>query len=213
MMGWISVALIWRISAKISETAPGRTPIALARPPLVLPGFSSPRSINLTSSMAHPFRLREQHSNSDYPKSSLTFISEYQKLREGVRAPITKAGTRNGNDELGARTFGRAEGLRRPRPHVVLENRPCDQCEVQDQLYPQCRDRPRQADGTCRGRPAGSAGAAAAERAARTSPRSTAGRISLAEACLRKCRAGRTALCRDRTAPPFTDRARVGRLP
>jgi hypothetical protein len=51
-MGWISLALIRRISAKISETAPGRTPIAMARPPLVLPGFSSPRSIILTSSMA-----------------------------------------------------------------------------------------------------------------------------------------------------------------
>jgi hypothetical protein len=51
MIGVISDALIRRISANISETAPGRTPIAVARPPLVLPGFSSPRSIILISSM------------------------------------------------------------------------------------------------------------------------------------------------------------------
>ena len=52
MIGWISDALISRASARISDTAPGRTPIAAARPPLVLPGFASPRSIILTSSMA-----------------------------------------------------------------------------------------------------------------------------------------------------------------
>ena len=51
MIDAISVALIKRISASISETAPGRTPIAVARPPLVLPGFASPRSIILISSM------------------------------------------------------------------------------------------------------------------------------------------------------------------
>src|ERR1700709_1768048 len=81
MMGWISEALIRRMSARISETAPGRTPIAIARPPLVLPGFSSPRSIILISSMAPSFPNFRNDSNSDYQKSSLTFISEYQKLR------------------------------------------------------------------------------------------------------------------------------------
>ena len=45
MIGAISEALIRRIPEKISETAPGRTPMAAARPPLVLPGFFSPRSI------------------------------------------------------------------------------------------------------------------------------------------------------------------------
>src|SRR3979409_1111620 len=109
-MGAISVALIRRISARISETAPGRTPIAVARPPLVLPGFCSPRSISLTSSIVHPFRIRLQHSNSDYQKSSLTFISEYQKLREAPDA-VKKTGMNDGNDKLGARALGRAEGL------------------------------------------------------------------------------------------------------
>ena len=51
-MGWISDALISRISDNISETAPARTPIALARPPLVLPGLCSPRSIILMSNMS-----------------------------------------------------------------------------------------------------------------------------------------------------------------
>src|SRR6266436_2264869 len=60
MMGAISVALIRRISARISETAPGRTPIAVARPPLVLPGFSRPRSIILISSMSLYFRISEK---------------------------------------------------------------------------------------------------------------------------------------------------------
>ena len=59
MIGAISDALIRRIPDRISETAPGRTPIAVANPPLVLPGFSSPRSINLMSSMVRPFRISE----------------------------------------------------------------------------------------------------------------------------------------------------------
>src|ERR1700723_4140514 len=80
MIGAISDALINRASARISETAPGRTPIAAARPPLVLPGFSNPRSIILISSMALSFPNFRNDSNSDYPKSSLTLISEYQKL-------------------------------------------------------------------------------------------------------------------------------------
>src|ERR1700751_2594811 len=61
MIGWISVALIWRISDRISDTAPGRTPIASARPPLVLPGFSSPRSIIAISSMGSPFPNYRNH--------------------------------------------------------------------------------------------------------------------------------------------------------
>src|ERR1700694_3455291 len=89
MMGWISAALIRRVSAKISETAPGRTPIAAARPPLVLPGFVSPRSIILVSSMAPSFPNFRNYSNSDYPKSSLTLISEYQKLIELLDGGIT----------------------------------------------------------------------------------------------------------------------------
>ena len=80
-MGVISDALIRRSPDRISDTAPGRTPIAVARPPLVLPGFASPRSIILISSMASSFPNFRNDSNSDYPKSSLTCISEYQKLR------------------------------------------------------------------------------------------------------------------------------------
>src|SRR5258705_11643148 len=59
MMGVISEALIRRSPDRISDPAPGRTPIAVARPPLVLPGFSSPRSIILTSSMTAFFRISE----------------------------------------------------------------------------------------------------------------------------------------------------------
>src|SRR5437667_1493773 len=80
IMGVISEALIRRSPDRISETAPGRTPIACARPPLVLPGFPSPRSIMATSSMAAISSNFRNHSNSDYQKSSLTLISEYPKL-------------------------------------------------------------------------------------------------------------------------------------
>src|SRR5438445_10484390 len=113
MMGAISDALISLIPDRISETAPGRTPIAVARPPLVLPGFSSPRSINLTSSMAIPLHDGGHDSNSDYPKSSLTFVSEYPKLN-GCRATRGKAGRNDGNYKLGARTLGRAAQISRP---------------------------------------------------------------------------------------------------
>src|SRR6476660_4402431 len=58
MMGVISEALIRRSPDRISDTAPGRTPIAVARPPLVLPGFYSPRSIILMSSISHLFRIK-----------------------------------------------------------------------------------------------------------------------------------------------------------
>src|SRR6202030_574887 len=85
MIGAISDALISRASARISEPAPGRTPIAAARPPLVLPGFASPRSIILISTMAPSFPNFRNDSNSDYPKSSLTLILEYQKLNESFR--------------------------------------------------------------------------------------------------------------------------------
>src|SRR5258705_4923151 len=87
MMGVISEALIRRSPDRMSDTAPGRTPIAVARPPLVLPGFSSPRSIIVTSSMATSFPNYGNYSNSDFQKYSLTFYSEYQKLRGTVRRP------------------------------------------------------------------------------------------------------------------------------
>src|SRR5262249_56187982 len=82
MMGAVSDVLIRRIPDRISETAPGRTPIARARPPLVLPGFSSPRSIIETSSMATSFPNFVKNSNSDYQKSSLTLTSEYRKFMD-----------------------------------------------------------------------------------------------------------------------------------
>src|SRR5437879_6936706 len=82
MMGVISDALIRRSPDRISDTAPGRTPIAVARPPLVLPGFSSPLSIILISSMAASFPSFRSDSNSDYPNQALTLISEYQKLAQ-----------------------------------------------------------------------------------------------------------------------------------
>jgi len=47
-----------------------------------LPGFCNPRSIILTSSMTPSFPNFRNHSNSEYPKSSLTLISENRKLRE-----------------------------------------------------------------------------------------------------------------------------------
>src|ERR1700722_18865789 len=91
MIGAISEALIRRMPDRISETAPGRTPIAVARPPLVLPGFCSPRSINLMSSMAHLFRISE-------------IIGDVGR-RQNSRYKI------DGSDELGARACGCAAGI------------------------------------------------------------------------------------------------------
>ena len=60
-MASISDAFIRRIPEKISETAPARTPMAFASPPLVLPGFFRPRSISLISSMtALIYEFRKQ---------------------------------------------------------------------------------------------------------------------------------------------------------
>src|ERR1700686_1626493 len=141
MIGWISVALIWRISARISETAPGRTPLPAARPPLVLPGFCSPRSIILTSSMATSFPNFRNDCNSDYPKSSLTLISEYQKLEHNGNVGVS------GNAiHLGSGTFASAARVSR-QGHVLFGNRRRAQREVRNRLFPQCRDRPRQTPG------------------------------------------------------------------
>src|SRR6476661_8591494 len=125
MIGWISDALIRRASARISDTAPGRTPMAAARPPLVLPGFASPRSIILISSMAPSFPNFRNNSNSDYPKFSLTLISEYQKLRLRLATVATRrreARMPRGEDadasQLGARAFRRVAGI--PRQGNVL---------------------------------------------------------------------------------------------
>src|SRR5216684_5088742 len=67
----------------------------------------------------------------------------------------------NAIDQLGAATFRGAAGISRAR-HVLFGNRRRDQREIQDRLFAQRRDRPRQADGTCRsGAAPGSAPAAA----------------------------------------------------
>ena len=62
------------VPRQMMETAPGRTPIAAARPPLLLPVFSSPRSIILTSSMAPTFQ-----DGVTFPKSRTKINYEYRK--------------------------------------------------------------------------------------------------------------------------------------
>src|SRR5258707_15673870 len=93
MIGWISLALIRRISPRISETAPGRTPIAAARPPLVLPGFSSPRSIILISSIPHisEFQKRKQFRFSEIDLDFDFGISEIEGM-DPATAIIKKLG-------------------------------------------------------------------------------------------------------------------------
>src|ERR1700730_8822254 len=144
-MGWISDDLIRRASARISETAPGRTPIATARPPLVLPGFASPRSIILTSSMAPSFPNFRNYSNSDYQKSSLTDfhfgISEIKEERN-VKMP----GSMDAIVQLGGGTLAGAARISRKGP-VLFGDRQCDQRQIQHRLFPQRHDRPRQAHG------------------------------------------------------------------
>src|SRR5260370_14001177 len=153
MMGVISEALIRRSPDRISDTAPGRTPIAVARPPLVLPGFSSPRSIIVTSSMATSFPNYGNYSNSDFQKYSLTLYSEYQKSRGTVRRPRSERRETSGEgganaDKLGERAFGRIAGI--SGEGDVSKG---DQRQVQDRLFPQRRHRQPQANGDCWPRP------------------------------------------------------------
>src|SRR4051812_25540119 len=102
MMGSISEALISLIPEKISETAPGRTPMAAARPPLDLPVFFSPRSIILESMymVTSPFRFSihsEFHNeiNAVFQKNNLTVYSVYRNRGEGGWQA-----SRNGNDTV-----------------------------------------------------------------------------------------------------------------
>src|SRR5258707_13835436 len=107
-MGWISDDLIRRASARISETAPGRTPIAAAIPPLVLPGFASPRSIILTSSMSPSFPNFRNYSNSDYPKSSLEL--SFRNIRNKGERNVNYQGSGNAI-QLGGGTLAGAAGI------------------------------------------------------------------------------------------------------
>src|SRR5258708_6107375 len=151
MMGVISEALIRRSPDRISDTAPGRTPIAVARPPLVLPGFSSPLSIIVMSSMATSFPNYGNYSNSDYQKYSLTLFSEYQKLGDAVRRPRSErretSGEGGANEEkLGKRVFERMAGIC-GEGDVFFEKNKADNRKVQARLSPPPPHRPRQANG------------------------------------------------------------------
>src|SRR5204862_5808929 len=117
MIGSISEALISLIPEKISDTAPGRTPMAAASPPLDLPVFFSPRSIIFTSSMVIPlFDFQYipnfiKKINAGFQKSNLTSHSEYRN------DPLEGADTnRNGNEaggisELAVLALRGAEGI------------------------------------------------------------------------------------------------------
>src|SRR4030081_2429170 len=135
MIWAISDALISRMPDRISDTAPGRTPIAVARPPLVLPGFSSPRSINLTSSMAVPFPDGGSDSSSDYPKSSLTFCFGISEIAD-ASGDARKAGISDGSDKLGARALGRAAGISCPG-HDLFGDCESDQLEIHNRVFAQ----------------------------------------------------------------------------
>src|SRR5690242_10251795 len=108
MMGSISEALISLIPEKISDTAPGRTPMAAARPPLDLPVFFNPRSITLASMymMTSPFRFSihsEFHKeiNAVFQKNNLTAYSVYRNKGGEVLADKTETGTIRWNQQAG----------------------------------------------------------------------------------------------------------------
>src|SRR5258707_4351740 len=217
MMGVISEALIRRSPDRISDTAPGRTPIAVARPPLVLPGFSSPRSIIVTSSMATSFPNYGNYSNSDFQKYSLTFYSEYQKLRGTVRRPRSERRETSGEgganaDKLGERAFGRIAGIS-GEGDVLFGNSKGDQRQVQDRLFPQRRHRQRQANGDCWPRPRqGSAQAlarpaASPATAASQIARTPCTRVHSADADFRAHADRQAPLCRGRSSPYFAYRS------
>jgi len=90
----------------------------------------------------------------------------------------------------------------------------------QSRLFPQCRDRSRQANGACRPRPAQGFAQALAHAAAE-SPTAAASqtaqtlctRVHAAHADFRAHGHRQTALCRNRSAPSFAHRSRTRRLP
>src|SRR3954465_14384849 len=94
-IGSISEALISLIPEKISETAPGRTPMAAARPPLDLPVFFSPRSIifaSIITGMAIPLSDFQyipnfvSEINAGFQKNDLTSYSDYRNKEGRVLA-------------------------------------------------------------------------------------------------------------------------------
>ena len=103
------------------------------------------------------------HSNSDYPKSSLTLISEYPKLRE---RNVELSGNRECNP-TGRRNTPGAARISGKGP-VLCGDRERDQRAVRYRLFPQRHDRPRQAPGAFRSRAARPA--CAAETPAATEP-------------------------------------------
>src|SRR6267154_2833815 len=180
-MAVISCALIRRIPDRISETAPGRTPMAAARPPLVLPGFSSPRSISLMSSMCHHFRISETIAILII-RNKLDF---YFGISEIDRRVPTTAGSESGTNKLGARTFGSTARTRCQGP-VLFGGYRRHQRKIPHLLFPQCRDRTRQTDGHCEFGPAEGAAARATAAAGQDARAPAAGiqtvRISPADA-------------------------------
>ena len=151
----------------------------------------------------------QKHSNSDYQKSSLTLISEYQKLIR--RAASRRAALTTGKDKqwnavkLGARAFGRAAGMHCQR-HVLFGIAKAINARFDTDLFAQRGARSRQADGACRSdRPP--ADEAAVRRQSHRSfaencepplQRTQAARISLAGAGVRAGQAGEAALRPDR---------------
>src|SRR4051812_5409795 len=118
MMGSISEALISLIPEKISDTAPGRTPMAAARPPLDLPVFFNPRSIILASMymMTSPFRFSihsEFHKeiNAVFQKNHLTMYSVYRNRGRGWWRTRQKRERYGGTSRLAVLALRGAEGI------------------------------------------------------------------------------------------------------
>src|SRR5216683_2087953 len=118
-----------------------------------------------------------------------------------------RAGGRNAIDKLDRRAFKGAAGISRER-HILCKDRRRHQCEIPNRLFPQRRDRPRQANGTCSSGAAKRLAQAAAERqtaaAAQTTRTPRAG-IHGADAEVRARGDRQAPLRRDRSAPSFAD--------
>src|SRR6516225_11276727 len=124
MIGRISDALTRRSPPRISDTAPGRTPMASASPPLLLPDRFRPRSIIVTSSMVIPSLVKLSSTvirNSEfiyyeYQNSNLTFASEYLNLCPASGEPHRPEGVdhkarQHGTEQLGVGALRRAARL------------------------------------------------------------------------------------------------------
>ena len=192
--------------------------MAVARPPLVLPGFFQSTFDQPDVQHDPSFPNFRNHSNSDYQKIKLDFYFGISEISDA-------AGAAGQEVEIMEQTGWPPEHSSALRRYLAAglsfsEDRQGDQSGVQDGLYAQRRHRPRQENGTGGFRSSATCVAANLDP---TRAWSELSNLKLVEPGFggsapaynnpEVAGAAEAALRRGRAAPPFADRARARRLP